>query len=59
MAAVLTAARTPRAVRSEGAGVWRFSGIVDDVVIEGFVEANGVVRTGYPLSGPGVIRNPP
>jgi hypothetical protein len=31
---------------------------VDEVVIEGYIESDGLVRTGYPLSGPGVIRNP-
>lgn len=34
------------------------SGVVDGVTIEAVVKQNGDVRTAYPVSGPGVVRNP-
>jgi Bacterial EndoU nuclease len=59
MAAVLTVARSPQSFDLKEPGVWKFRGMVDDVVIEGYIKADGSIQTGYPLSGPGVIRNPP
>ena len=59
VAAVLTVARNPRDIEPpDPKGMRMFRGTVDQIVIEGYIGANGYVWTGYPLSGPGVIRNP-
>ena len=34
------------------------SGVVDGVTLEAVVKENGEIRTAYPVSGPGVVRNP-
>jgi hypothetical protein len=39
-------------------GKWRVRGVRDDVLIEAIVRKDGWVVTGYPISGPGVYRNP-
>ena len=40
-------------------GKWRVRGTRDGVLIEAIVRKDGYVVTGYPISGPGVHRNPP
>lgn len=45
----------PRRLRN---GVWRTVGVRDGVEIVVLVAGDGAVRTAYPVSGPGVIRNP-
>ncbi|MEV6430483.1 hypothetical protein [Nocardia sp. NPDC051463] len=35
----------------------RETGVRDGVLIEVIVNSDGTVRTGYPVSGPGVYRN--
>ncbi|MFE9577211.1 EndoU domain-containing protein [Nocardia sp. NPDC006044] len=39
-------------------GRWKVSGTRDGVLIEVIVNSDGSIRTGYPVSGPGVVRNP-
>lgn len=42
----------------DDSGSWKVQGSSDGVNIEGYVDKNGRVLTGYPTGGPGVITNP-
>lgn len=59
---ILSVARDPD-VRLEhkfqGNGNWRAQGVRDGVLIDVVIDPSGYVVTGYPVSGPGVHRNPP
>lgn len=39
-------------------GVWRTVGVREGVRIGVLVEASGAIRAAYPVTGPGVVRNP-
>jgi hypothetical protein len=59
MDAVVDVAKDPDEVpRRLHNGVWRTVGVRGGVQIVVLVAADGAVRTAYPVSGPGVIRNP-
>ncbi|MEU0505416.1 EndoU domain-containing protein [Nocardia sp. NPDC005998] len=56
---ILDVARNPdQAPVLQDNGRWKVSGVRDGVLIEVIVDADGSVRTGYPVSGPGVVTNP-
>lgn len=62
VAEVLSVARDPDLGEEwelQNNGRWRVRGIRDDVLIEAIVRKDGYVVTAYPVSGPGVHRNPP
>jgi len=40
-------------------GNWVVFGLRDTVTIQAYVNADGRIAAGYPVSGPGVKRNPP
>jgi len=59
MDAVVDVAKHPDEVpRRQRNGVWRTVGVRDGVEIVVLVEADGAIRTAYPVTGAGVTRNP-
>jgi hypothetical protein len=52
-------ADNPDSAVDVGDGTWYVTGTRDGVQIGGFVRTDGSIKSGFPISGPGVTRNPP
>jgi hypothetical protein len=55
---IQSVALDPDSARLQKNGKWVVSGTRDEVELEVVVKPDGQVITGYPLAGPGVVRNP-
>jgi hypothetical protein len=55
---VTDVARHPDTATEQFGGTWRATGVRHGVAIRVYVRPNGTIKTGFPLDGPGVKKNP-
>lgn len=55
---VTDVARRPDTATEQYGGTWRVTGVRHGVAIRVYVRPNGTIKTGFPLDGPGVKKNP-
>lgn len=55
---VADVARRPDTATEQFGGAWRVTGVRHGVAIRVYVRPNGTIKTGFPIDGPGVKKNP-
>lgn len=55
---VADVARHPDTATEQFGGTWRVTGVRHGVAIRVYVRPNGTIKTGFPVDGPGVKKNP-